>query len=123
MPAEIITYLSLGSNMGDRMQQLQSALAAISKLPSTRIVKQSPVYETKAWGKIDQLDFLNLVVEIATGLDPHELLRRCKEIEARQGRVPGERWGPRPVDVDILLYGDRHISTGDLTLPHPRMWE
>src|SRR5689334_1457957 len=99
-----VAYLGLGSNMGDRMGQLSAAIEAIGSLPSTRIMKQSHVYETKAWGKTDQPDFLNIAVEIATALDPQELLRLCKEIEANQGRLPGERWGPRPIDIDILLY-------------------
>jgi 2-amino-4-hydroxy-6-hydroxymethyldihydropteridine diphosphokinase len=123
MPTETTAYLSLGSNMGKRTEQLESALTNIAKIPTTRIVAQSPVYEGKAWGKTDQPDYLNIAVEIATTLDPQQLLRHCKDIETRQGREPGERWGPRPIDIDILLFGNRRLKTASLVVPHPHMWE
>jgi 2-amino-4-hydroxy-6-hydroxymethyldihydropteridine diphosphokinase len=103
--------------------QLETAVAALRRLPTTRILRLSPVYVSKAWGKTDQPDFVNMVAEIDTNLEPPDLLKEVKHIEADQGRVPGERWGPRPVDIDILLYGDQVVNTSDLAIPHPRMWE
>ena len=118
-----VAYLGLGSNMGDRVAQIEEAITMIGHLPETRILRRSPLYESKPWGKTDQPDFLNMVVEISTNIGPHVLLHHCKEIEAKLGREPGERWGPRPIDIDIVLYGDKHINTATLTLPHQRMWE
>ena len=95
----------------------------IGHLPETRILGRSPLYESKAWGKTNQPDFLNMVVEISTNIDPQVLLDNCKKIEAKLGREPGEQWGPRPIDIDILLYGDKHLNTATLVLPHRRMWQ
>jgi 2-amino-4-hydroxy-6-hydroxymethyldihydropteridine diphosphokinase len=81
------------------------------------------MYVSQPWGKLDQPDFLNMVVEVRTGLSPQMLLRHCKRIEAEQGRFEGERWGPRQVDIDILMFGDRAINTPTLVVPHPRVWE
>lgn len=116
-------YLSLGSNMGDRAEQLETALAAINRIPATHVVSKSPIYETKAWGKTDQPDYLNMVAEITTQLEPQQLLRHLKDIETRQGRIEGEKWGPRPVDIDILLFGNRQLRTASLVIPHLHMWE
>lgn len=119
----MVAYLGLGSNMNDPERQIESALSAISGLPSTTLLRTSPLYSSKPWGKTDQPDFVNIVAEISTGLDPNSLLRHAKQIEAEQGRTEGERWGPRPVDIDILLYGDRRLRSDILTIPHIRMWE
>src|SRR5438067_9389317 len=116
-------YLGLGSNMGDREAHLEAGVEAIGRLHGTRVLRRSPLYESEPWGPVEQPNYLNMVVEVATALPPEELLHLCKEIEKEQGRVPGERWGPRPLDIDILLYDDRHIHTESLTVPHPRMWE
>jgi 2-amino-4-hydroxy-6-hydroxymethyldihydropteridine diphosphokinase len=120
---ESVAYLSLGSNMGEREEQIQNALKALERLPDTRLLRKSPLYESKAWGKTDQADFLNMVVEVNTNLAPHTLLRHCQNIEKQLGREEGEKWGPRPIDIDILLFGDRSIRTATLVLPHARMWE
>jgi 2-amino-4-hydroxy-6-hydroxymethyldihydropteridine diphosphokinase len=116
-------YLGLGSNMHNPPTQLETAVAALRLLPITRVLRLSPLYKSRALGKTDQPDFLNMVVEIDTELQPGPLLKQVKQIEAAQGRTPGEHWGPRPVDVDILLYGDRKVDTPTLVIPHPRMWE
>jgi 2-amino-4-hydroxy-6-hydroxymethyldihydropteridine diphosphokinase len=123
MNSPVIAYLSLGSNMGDAQAQLGWAIYALAQLPQTELLRISRLYSTKPWGKVDQPDFLNMVVEVRTGLTPHALLTEIKRIETDQGRVPGERWGPRPLDIDILLYGDEQIATEDLQVPHPRIWE
>jgi 2-amino-4-hydroxy-6-hydroxymethyldihydropteridine diphosphokinase len=116
-------YLGLGSNMHNPPAQLEAAIAALRLLPSTHVQRISPLYTSKAWGKTDQPDFLNMVIEIETTLPPVSLLRKIKQIESAQGRTPGERWGPRPVDIDILLYDKQVINTPTLVIPHPRMWE
>ena len=118
-----IVYLGLGSNMHDPPAQLEAAVAALRLLPSTHVRRVSHLYTSKAWGKTDQPDFLNMVVEIDTDLSPASLLHAIKQIEVTQGRTPGERWGPRPVDIDILLYDNQEINTPTLVIPHPRMWE
>jgi 2-amino-4-hydroxy-6-hydroxymethyldihydropteridine diphosphokinase len=116
-------FLGIGSNMDDPPAQLQMAVAALRLLPGTRMQRISPTYASKAWGKTDQPDFLNMVVQVETDLQPAALLEQVKQIEAAQGRLPGERWGPRPVDIDILLYDKLTINTPTLVIPHPRMWE
>lgn len=117
-----LAYLGLGSNMGDREAQIEAALKAIGVLPSTRVLRASPLYESAPWGPVEQPNYLNMVVEVETGLDPRALLEGCKEIERKQGRLDGERWGPRPIDIDILLYGDETLKFSGLKVPHPRMW-
>ena len=114
-------YLALGSNLGDRSQLLTDALAALA--PRNRITGVSPVYETKAVGVTGQPDFLNLVVRLETDLAPLALLDLCLAIEQDLGRVRRERWGPRTVDLDVLLHGDTTLNEERLTLPHPRMKE
>ena len=119
-----IAYLGLGTNMGDRDAQLDDALAALARIPATQVLRESPIYESKPWGKTDQPDFLNMVVEIETQLEPHTLHRHLKKIESDLGREEeGEKWGPRPIDIDLLLYGTRTLMTASLVVPHPRMWE
>ena len=116
-------YLSIGSNMGDREAHLANALAAIARLPGTHVLQTSRIYTTAPWGRTDQPDYLNMAAQISTSLEADSLLACLKEIEKSEGRVPGERWGPRTLDIDILLYGSSQISTGSLQVPHPRMWE
>jgi len=104
--------------MGDRRRQLREA---VESLPG--VVRVSPVYETEPVGGPPQPDYLNLVVELETDLTPRGLLGLCHRLELAAGRVPGERWGPRPLDVDILLVDDVVVDEPDLTIPHPRMRE
>jgi 2-amino-4-hydroxy-6-hydroxymethyldihydropteridine diphosphokinase len=120
-----IAYLGLGTNMGDRDAQLRAAVAAIAAIPATALLRQSPIYESKPWGKTGQPDFLNMVVEISTQLEPHTLHRHLQKIERDMGRdrETSEKWGPRPIDIDLLLYGTRTLKTASLVVPHPRMWE
>src|SRR5215210_7035950 len=114
MPGETVAYLGLGSNMNDPQAQIEAALSAIDQLPTTRLLRRSPLYGSKAWGPVEQGDYLNMVAEISTQLEPLALLKRLKQIEKEQGRIPRERWGPRPIDIDILLHGDRHIQARGL---------
>jgi GTP cyclohydrolase-4 len=116
-----VVYLGLGSNLGDRQANLAEALQSLRT--HVRIERISPVYETEPLHVTDQPRFLNLVVKGATALEPAELLAVAKRIETRMGRRPAERYGPRPIDIDILLFGDRVIHTDALEVPHPRLAE
>lgn len=116
-------YLGLGSNLGDTTENLLGAAKRISALPGTCITRSSSLFETAPWGYVDQPWFLNAVLETETSLEPHELLRRVKSIEQAMGRTPGLRWGPRLIDIDILLYDQVSIDEPDLIIPHPRICE
>lgn len=116
-------YLGLGSNIGDREKQLQEAIKIIDSIEGITVTKISPIYETAPVGYTEQPNFLNLCLEIDTELEPKELLKYCLETEQRLHRVRDIRWGPRTLDVDILLYGDKVIEEDDLEVPHPRMSE
>lgn len=112
-------FLGLGSNLGDRREHLREAVAA---LPD--VVAVSPVYETSPVGGPEgQGPFLNCVVELQTELEPRELLAVAQRLEAAAGRERKERWGPRTLDVDVLLVDDLTVEEPDLVVPHPRMWE
>ena len=115
-------WLSLGSNMGDRYETLLGGLECL--LDGGLEMKDcSGVYETEPVGYIDQPNFLNMVLHVAARLDPWELLSLCQSAEQAHKRERGIRWGPRTLDVDILLYGDVRLATPELTIPHPRMAE
>ena len=116
-------YLALGSNLGDRRAYLQQAVDALATIPGVRVVAVSPVYETAPVGGPPQDAYLNAVVSIDTELDPHALLALAQGIERAAHRERKEHWGPRTLDIDVLLYGDLQIDTPDLVVPHPRMWE
>jgi 2-amino-4-hydroxy-6-hydroxymethyldihydropteridine diphosphokinase len=112
-------FLALGSNLGDRERALQEAVAAMPD-----VVAVSGVYETEPVGGPDgQGPYLNAVVELSTEMSPRELLELCARLEAAAGRVRAERWGPRTLDVDVLLVGDLVVDEPDLVVPHPRLWE
>jgi 2-amino-4-hydroxy-6-hydroxymethyldihydropteridine diphosphokinase len=115
-------FLGLGSNLGERLPNLQRAVDLLAATPGVDVLRSSRVYETTPIGPA-QPDFLNVVVEVETALEPGELLAACAEVERELHRVRGIRWGPRTIDVDVLAYGDRVIRTNDLTVPHPRMHE
>ena len=111
-------FLGLGSNVGDRWAHLRQA---VTNMPD--VVRVSPVYETDPVGPPDQGPYLNLVVELSTDRSPRQLLQLAKDAEAVAKRQPTVRWGPRTLDVDILLVGDQRVNQPDLVIPHPRMWE
>ncbi|MCP3904668.1 MAG: 2-amino-4-hydroxy-6-hydroxymethyldihydropteridine diphosphokinase [Planctomycetes bacterium] len=116
-------YLGLGSNVGDRMATLRSAIRALGGHDRITVVRVSTIVETEPVGPSDQDPYLNAAVGIATGLAPAQLLSACLAIEAGHGRdrARERRWGPRPLDVDLLLYGRRVIDDPGLTVPHPRL--
>jgi 2-amino-4-hydroxy-6-hydroxymethyldihydropteridine diphosphokinase len=111
-------YVGLGSNLGDREQSIRAAAEQIGAL------RLSPIVETEPWGYEDQPRFLNAVAEVETDLAPRALLDRLLDVERRLGRVrTGPRYGPRTIDLDLLLYGDERLDEGGLTVPHPRLHE
>jgi len=113
-------YLALGSNLGKREEFIREAIKKLEKLGKLRC---SSIYETAPWGVKNQPHFLNVVCALETWLSPQELLNEIKRIEIKLGRKARERWGPREIDIDILLYEDRIIETETLTIPHPYLRE
>lgn len=120
-PARSRVFVSLGSNLGDRLATLIAACEALAALPATTVVAASQVYATAPQDHEEQPEFLNQVVCLETGLQPHDLLAECRRIEDEHGRERGLRFGPRTLDVDILLYQDVESEEPELMLPHPRM--
>ena len=114
-------YLGLGSNLGDKLQFITKAIDQISKLENVEIKRTSSMIETKPYGKTDQPDFINCVIELDTDLLPEELLKKCLYIENQLGRIRNEKWGPRTIDIDMLFYEDEIIDTELLVLPHPQL--
>lgn len=121
----VTAYLGLGTNLGSREQNLSQALQSLANSPDLHIVRSSSIYETAPWGYTAQPSFLNCAVEVRTKLSPVELLALAKYIESDLGRQENFRYGPRLIDIDILLYGDEtiHLSQPDLDIPHPRITE
>jgi len=122
-PTAIIAYIGLGSNIGDREENLRAAVAALGRTKGVRLGPCSNIYETDPVGVVAQPPFLNMAVRIGTSLAPESLLDACLDIERSLGRVRDMRWGPRTIDLDVLLYGDAAMHTPRLTVPHPRMHE
>ena len=115
-----VAYLLTGGNTGDRLYYLQAAAAAIKKNCGS-VVKQSAVYETAAWGKQDQNSFLNQALKLSTNLSAYELLDCLLQIEEGLGRVRSSKYGPRVIDIDILLFNDEVIDARNLKIPHPEL--
>ena len=114
-------FVGLGSNLGIREANLQRGVESLKRLPGTEFLRCSRFVETKPVGFLQQPDFVNAVAEMATSLDPRDLLAHLKDIEKQLGRRPESRWGPRIIDLDILLYGREIIQSADLTVPHPEL--
>ena len=114
-------FLGLGSNLGDRLENLRAAVTAIKQFADVQ--EWSSIYETPPWGLLEQPYFFNMVVSVRTNLEPPALLSAIKSLETRLGRVPSERYGPRLIDIDILLYGNEIYHLDDLQIPHPRLTE
>ncbi|WP_112860458.1 2-amino-4-hydroxy-6-hydroxymethyldihydropteridine diphosphokinase, partial [Providencia alcalifaciens] len=112
-------YIAVGSNLGEPLKQAQQAITALDAIPNSRVVSTSSIYRTKPLGPQNQPDFLNLAVLLETELEPEELLNYTQKIELDLGRVrKDERWGPRTLDLDIMLFGNRIMNTERLTIPH-----
>ena len=118
-----VAYLGIGSNMGDKFNYLKECIEKIDALNDIEVTKKSSFYETLPIGYENQDKFINAVLEIKTSLEPMQLLYALQNIENRLHRKRQIRWGPRTIDIDILIYGDDIISTDELTIPHPRMTE
>jgi len=116
-----IAYIGLGSNLGDKEANLKKALGLLDASPEMRVKKVASLYRTAPLGYTGQDWFLNTVAGVETSLSPHELLSLLLDIEERLGRVRTIRWGPRTVDLDLLLFGREEVNTPDLMIPHPRM--
>lgn len=118
-------WISLGGNQGDTRAVFREALERLDALPAVSLAGISSLYETPPWGDEAQPPFLNAVVRVATDLDAHDLLETLQSIETALGRQrdPGRPWGPRRIDLDLLLLGDQRLSGARLTLPHPRLHE
>ena len=117
-------FIGIGSNEGDRLAHISKAIQALGSLIGTRVAQMAVIAETEPVGGPPQGPYLNTVVELDTTLAPRELLSALKAIEQQLGRKPGsQRWGPRPIDLDILLYDDQVLKTPTLVIPHPRMHE
>ncbi|MBB5876551.1 2-amino-4-hydroxy-6-hydroxymethyldihydropteridine diphosphokinase [Xanthomonas sp. 3498] len=113
--------IGLGGNLGDAAATLRAALAALDTLPQTRLLRASQLYRSPAWGREDQPDFINAAALVATTLPAPVLLQSLLDLESRHGRqrLPGERWGPRTLDLDLLLYAEAVIDLPGLQVPHP----
>jgi 2-amino-4-hydroxy-6-hydroxymethyldihydropteridine diphosphokinase len=118
-----VAYIALGSNLGDRERHLSVARRAISRLPKTKLLGVTPPEETDPIGPAGQGRYLNQMVSIETELDPHSLLQLLHGIERRAGRVRGERWGPRTLDLDIVKFAQQEIADDSLVVPHPALGE
>lgn len=125
MTVPVVAFVGLGGNLGEVAATLRAATDTLARLPATRLLRASGLYRTPAWGREQQPDFINGVVALETGLDPRELLDALLRIEREFGRErdDGLRWGPRTLDLDLLLHGDAVVEQAGLRLPHPHLHE
>ncbi|MDW5378706.1 2-amino-4-hydroxy-6-hydroxymethyldihydropteridine diphosphokinase [Halomonas sp. HP20-15] len=121
--AQHTAYIGLGSNLADPVRQIEQALDELDELPLTRLTARSPLYCSRPLGPQDQPDFVNAVAGIVTRLSPLALLDQLQALEQRHRRVRQRHWGPRTLDLDLLLFADRHWVSARLTLPHPALLE
>lgn len=118
-----LAFLGLGGNMGEPAKTMKSAIKALAARDDVTVEVVSSLYRTPPWGKLDQPDFMNAVAAVRTSLSAHQLLELCLEIERMHKRERRERWGPRPIDLDVLLYGEDEVQDDKLQIPHPRITE
>lgn len=114
-------YIAVGANVGDAVTAVRGAIDALGRLGT--VVRKSSLYRSKPWGVREQPDFINAVALLETDLDPHALLAALQALEREFGRIPGPRWGPRALDLDILTYDDGKLAENGLVIPHPLMRE
>lgn len=115
--------IGIGSNIGDRKEHIDTAIEALNHIPSVKVARMSPIYETEPWGYVNQENFYNAVIEVETNLTANTLLGVCLGIEAGIGRIRNIKNGPRVLDLDLLLFEGQECMSAELTLPHPRMFE
>ncbi len=114
--------VALGSNIGDKIANIDQAVELLTSPDGdVRLVRRSRNYRTPPWGNTDQDWFVNAAMTVNTELSPHELLRRCLSVEEQMGRIRAEKWGPRVIDLDVLIYGNVSLADEELTLPHPHI--
>ena len=116
-----VVFIGVGSNLGNREENIKKAILKISELPQTSVLATSSIINTKPIGKRDQPDFLNCIIKIETKYTSNGLLTELQNIESDMGRIRKEKWGPRVIDLDILFFNDEIIETEDLTIPHPEI--
>ena len=116
-----VAYVGLGSNLNRPLRQVRDALQELRQIPGSRLVRHSPLYRSAPIGPPDQPDYVNAVAMLATELDPFDLLDALQAIETRHGRERSVHWGPRTLDLDLLLYADRRIDSPRLQVPHPQL--
>jgi 2-amino-4-hydroxy-6-hydroxymethyldihydropteridine diphosphokinase len=120
----VLAYIGIGSNLDDPRRQVESAITLLNELPGCHVLRQSSMYVSAPFGGVEQADFVNAVVELETAVPPAILLSCVKELERSRGRNPAaQRWGPRILDLDILLFGDQLVDSADLQIPHPGIAE
>jgi 2-amino-4-hydroxy-6-hydroxymethyldihydropteridine diphosphokinase len=120
----VLAYIGIGSNLDDPRRQVESAITMLNELPGCHVLRQSSMYESAPFGGVEQADFVNAVVELETAVPPAILLACVKELERSRGRNPkAQRWGPRVLDLDILVYGDQVVESTELQIPHPGIAE
>ena len=113
-------FIGLGTNLGERAANLLATVRGLAALPGTQVLRSSTFLANAAWGVEDQPEFLNAMVEIRTALAPTDLLKALKQLELDIGRTETYRWGPRVIDIDLILYGRRSVNLPDLVVPHPQ---
>ncbi|HED06551.1 MAG TPA: 2-amino-4-hydroxy-6-hydroxymethyldihydropteridine diphosphokinase [Ignavibacteria bacterium] len=118
-----IVYIGIGTNKGEKLENINAAISLIVRIPSTGLLSQSSIYETKPYGYLEQGNFLNLAIKIKTGLAIKSLLKELQSIEQKLGRIKTIKWGPRIIDLDILFYNDEIISEEEIKIPHPGIAE
>jgi len=119
----IPAYVGIGSNLGDSRSRVEAAFDALGAIPETRLMARSRLYRTRPFGPVQQGDFVNAAAGLLTRLTALELLAALRAIEVAHGRIRAERWGPRTLDLDLLVYGDRRIAGDELVVPHPGIAE
>jgi 2-amino-4-hydroxy-6-hydroxymethyldihydropteridine diphosphokinase len=119
----IPAYVGVGSNLGDSAARVRAAFESLAALPSTKLIARSRLYRTRPFGPVQQGDFINAVAGLLTQLSAQEMLTGIRDIEAKAGRVRAERWGPRTLDLDLLVFGVQRIDTAELVVPHPGIAE
>ena len=115
----LAAYIGIGSNLSDPVAQVQRTFADLAAIPAVQVVAQSALYRTAPFGPVEQDDFVNAVAGVLTTLSPQQLLDALRQLELARGRVRSVRWGPRILDLDLLVQGTLTVNTPDLTLPHP----
>ncbi|MBT5331378.1 MAG: 2-amino-4-hydroxy-6-hydroxymethyldihydropteridine diphosphokinase [Porticoccaceae bacterium] len=116
-------FLGLGSNLGEPKRNILKAVDLVRERTECEAAQLSPLYQTPPFGEVEQPDFVNAVIEVYCSMTPHELLMTCKSIEAEMGREESVRWGPRLIDIDILIFDDLEIDEENLKIPHPGIQE